>query len=34
MIKGELLIKQISMLPKNYIEKINESIRFIFDTEM
>jgi len=27
------LIKQISMLPKIYIEKINESIRFIFDTD-
>jgi mRNA interferase MazF len=26
------LIEQISMLPKKYIEKINESIRFIFDT--
>jgi mRNA interferase MazF len=28
------LIEQISMLPKKYIEKINESIRFIFDTEI
>ena len=27
------LVEQISMLPKKYIEKINESIRFIFDTE-
>ena len=27
------LIEQISMLPKNIIEKINESIRFMFDTE-
>ena len=26
------LLKQITMLPKNYIEKINESIRYIFDT--
>jgi len=25
------LIKQIAMLPKNYIEKINESIKYIFD---
>ena len=28
------LVEQISMLPKKYIEKINESIRFIFDTEI
>jgi len=28
------LIEQISMLPKKYIDKINESIRFIFDTEI
>ena len=28
------LVGQISMLPKKYIEKINESIRFIFDTEL
>jgi mRNA interferase MazF len=27
-------IKQISMLPKNYIIKINESIRYIFNTEL
>ena len=27
------LIKQVSMLPKNYIIKINESIRYIFDSE-
>jgi len=27
------LIEQISMLPKKYIDKINESIKFIFDTE-
>jgi len=26
------LIEQISMLPKKYIEKINENIRLIFDT--
>ena len=26
------LLEQITMLPKNYIEKINESIRYIFDT--
>jgi len=25
------LTEQITMLPKKYIEKINESIRFIFD---
>ena len=25
------LLKQITMLPKNYIEKINESIKYIFD---
>jgi len=28
------LIEQISMLPKKYIEKINESIRFVFETEI
>jgi len=28
------LIKQISMLPKKHIEKINESINFIFDTNI
>jgi len=28
------LIEQISMLPKKYIEKFNESIRFIFDAEI
>jgi len=28
------LIEQISMLPKKYIEEINESIRFIFDAEI
>jgi mRNA interferase MazF len=28
------LIELITMLPKKYIEKINESIRFIFDTEI
>ena len=28
------LIEQISMLPKAYIEKINESIRFMFDCSM
>jgi len=28
------LIEQISMLPKKYIEKINESIRFIFNAEI
>jgi mRNA interferase MazF len=27
------LTEQVSMLPKNYIDKINESIRFIFNTE-
>ena len=27
------LIEQVSMLPKNYIAKINESIRYIFDSE-
>ena len=27
------LTEQVSMLPKNYIAKINESIRNIFDTE-
>jgi len=27
------LIKQVSMLPKNFIKKINESMRFIFDSE-
>ena len=27
------LLEQITMLPKNYIEKINESIRYIFDSE-
>ena len=27
------LTEQVSMLPKNYIEKINESIRYIFDSE-
>ena len=26
------LLEQIAMLPKKYIEKINESIRYIFDT--
>ena len=26
------LLEQITMLPKNYIEKINESINYIFDT--
>jgi len=26
-------IEQVSMLPKNYITKINESIRYIFDSE-
>jgi len=28
------LIEQISMLPKNYITKINESIRYIFNAEL
>ena len=28
------LIEQISMLPKKYLEKINESKRFILDTEI
>jgi len=28
------LIEQISMLPKKYVEKINESIKFIFDAEI
>jgi len=28
------LIEQVSMLPKNYIAKINESIRYIFSTEL
>ena len=28
------LIEQVLMLPKNYIAKINESIRYIFDTEI
>jgi mRNA interferase MazF len=27
-------IEQVSMLPKNYITKINESIRYIFNTEL
>jgi mRNA interferase MazF len=27
------LINQVSMLPKNYITKIHESIRYIFNTE-
>jgi mRNA interferase MazF len=27
-------IEQVSMLPKNYISKINESIRYIFNTEL
>jgi mRNA interferase MazF len=27
-------IEQVSMLPKNYIIKINESIRYIFNTEL
>jgi mRNA interferase MazF len=27
------LIEQVTMLPKNYIIKINESIRYIFSTE-
>ena len=27
------LTEQVSMLPKSYIHKINESIRYIFDTE-
>lgn len=27
-------IEQVSMLPKNYIAKINESIRHIFSTEL
>ena len=27
------LTEQVSMLPKNYIEKINKSVRFIFDSE-
>jgi mRNA interferase MazF len=27
------LTEQITMLPKNYIEKNNESITFLFDTE-
>ena len=27
-------IEQVSMLPKNYIAKINESIRYIFNTEL
>ena len=27
------LTEHVAMLPKNYIEKINESIRFIFDSE-
>ena len=27
------LIEQVSMLPKNYIIKINESLRYIFDSE-
>jgi mRNA interferase MazF len=26
------LLEQVAMLPKNLIEKINESIRYIFDT--
>ena len=26
-------VEYVSMLPKNYIEKINESIRYIFDSE-
>jgi mRNA interferase MazF len=26
------LLEQVTMLPKNFIEKINESIRYIFDT--
>ena len=26
-------MEQVSMLPKNYISKINESIRYIFNTE-
>jgi hypothetical protein len=26
-------IEQVSMLPKNYIIKINESIRYVFNTE-
>ena len=28
------LIEQVLMLPKNYIAKINESIRYIFNTEI
>jgi len=28
------LIEQVSMLPKNYITKINESIRYIFNAEL
>ena len=28
------LTDYVSMLPKNYIEKINESIRYIFNTEI
>ena len=27
-------IKQVSMLPKNFIAKINESIKYIFNTEL
>jgi mRNA interferase MazF len=27
-------IEQVSMLPQNYISKINESIRYIFNTEL
>ena len=27
-------IEQVSMLPKNYIAKINESVRYIFNTEL
>ena len=27
-------IEQVSMLPKNYITKINESIRYVFNTEL
>jgi len=27
-------IEQVSMLPKNYIAKINESIRYIFNTDL
>ena len=27
------LTEQVSMLPKNYIEKMNESIRYIFDSD-